>query len=126
MAKCCYTKSNGTTCQAKALSGDSYCFFHSQNPEIIAKRLQANAKGGKQNKLETGSLFSEQFKLKTIGQVRDLLEFTTNTLIQGKITRSKASCIGYLANILIGAIKDKEIEDRLEVIENVLNISKKA
>lgn len=126
MAKCCFTKSNGQVCKAQALAGDEYCFFHSKNPKVVANRLSASAKGGKQNKNETVSLNLEDFELKTIAQVRDLLEFTTNALLQGKIKRAKASCIGYLANILIGAIKDQELENRLEVIENVLNISKKA
>ncbi len=126
MAKCCFTKSNGQVCKAQALAGDEFCFFHSKNPKVVATRLKASAKGGKQNKSETGSPNLDDFELKTIAQVRTLLEFTTNSLLQGKIKRAKASCIGYLANILIGAIKDQELENRLEIIEDALNIPKKA
>lgn len=126
MSKCQFIKSNKQMCQAKALQGEDFCFFHSSNKEVMEKRLKASIKGGENNKLETGGLTSKTFELKSVDQLMSLLEFTTNNLIQGKISREKASCIGYLSNILISAIKDHKFEERLGVIESAIGLSKQA
>ena len=123
MAKCEYIRSNKKQCNAQAVQGEKYCFFHSKNPKVIEKRLKASVKGGKAG---TASPNIEHFELKTVNQIMKLLEFTTNGLLQGEISREKASCIGYLSNILIGAIKDHKFEERLEAIEHAINLSKQA
>jgi len=119
--QCKFVKNNNQVCEAEALKGKGFCFFHSQDPTVKEKRIKANSEGGKSNmELETCVSKSDYFSLKTVGEVLSLLEFTMNNYLQGKITRSKASCIGYLASITIGAIKDNSFEQRLEVIEHVI------
>ncbi len=119
--QCKFVKENNNQCEAEALKGKGFCFFHSQDQKVKEKRIEANSKGGKSKlELETCVPKSDYFSLKTVNEVLGLLEFTMNNYLQGKINRSKASCIGYLASITIGAIKDNSFEQRLEVIENVL------
>ena len=61
------------------------------------------------------------YKLETIGDVSQLLAKTINQLARDEIDGAKASKIGYLANILIGSLKDGDIEDRIKRIETLLN-----
>jgi len=124
MSQCNFIKPDGQRCQAKALKGQKYCLFHSKDPKTVKKRLKANSKGGLVS-LGTGSPSVQYFELKTISQVLSLLEFVVNSFLQGKMPKSKASCLGYLSNILIGAIRENNFEERLEVIENALGLSKK-
>jgi len=121
MAKCQFIKSNKKQCQAMALAGQKYCFFHS-----VDNKVKKKSRGGLNNNNGTGSLINRDFSLKTTDEVMKLLEFTANGLLKGKISREKASCIGYLSNILLGAVKNNKFEERLEVIENVLNAGKQA
>jgi len=65
------------------------------------------------------------FELKTVNQALGLMEFTINGLLKGKIPKSTASCLGYLCNILIGTIRDTQFEQRLELREDELSITKK-
>lgn len=123
--QCKFAKENNNQCEAEALKGKDFCFFHSQDEKVKEKRIKASSEGGKSKlELETCVSKSDYFSLKTVSEVLGLLEFTMNNYLQGKINRSKASCIGYLASITIGAIKDNSFEQRLEVIENVLKQSK--
>jgi len=123
--QCKFVKKNNNQCEAKALKGKDFCFFHSQDGRVKEKRIKANSEGGKSKlELETCVSKSDYFSLKTVSEVLGLLEFTMNNYLQGKINKSKASCIGYLASITISAIKDNSFEQRLEVIENALKQSK--
>jgi len=124
--QCKFVKENNIQCGAKPLKGEEFCFFHSQDPKITEKRQSASSSGGTSRVNNLGRIVpvSSYFSLKTVSEVLSLLEFTINDYLQGKIAREKASCIGYLANITIGAIKDNTFEQRLEVIENVLKQSK--
>lgn len=125
--RCKFVKASGQVCEAKALKGKGCCFFHSKDEEVRDKRIKASSQGGKSKlEFETQGLNSNYFQLKTVSEVLSLLEYAINNLLQGKIAREKASCIGYLANITLGAIKDNSFEQRLEVIENVLEQSKQA
>lgn len=127
--QCKFVKENNYQCEAEALKGKDLCFFHSKDKKVVERRLSANASGGLNrvsNNLGRNAPEIGYFSFKTVHEVLGLLEFTINKYLQGKIAREKASCIGYLANITIGAIKDNSFEQRLEVIEDVLKQSKQA
>ena len=125
--RCKFVKADNKVCEAEALKGKDYCFLHSKDKEIKEKRIEANSKGGKgELEFETQVPKPNYFSLKTVADVLSLLEYTINELLQGRLAKEKASCIGYLANITIGAIKDNSFEQRLEVIENVLKQSEQA
>lgn len=119
--RCKFVKADNQVCEAKALKGQDYCFFHSKNKEVKDKRIEANSEGGKSKlKFATQVPKPNHFQLKAVVDVLGLMEYTINELLQNRMAKEKAPCIGYLANITIGAIKDNSFEQRLEVIENVL------
>ena len=55
--------------------------------------------------------------LKTIGDVSRFLAKIINQVYRSEMEESKASKLGYLSNILMGSLKDSELEDRVERLE---------
>jgi len=56
-------------------------------------------------------------RLNSLDDTRRLLASTINEFRSGQITADEARVLAYVANILIGAIKDGEIEIRLSELE---------
>ncbi|MBN2103786.1 hypothetical protein JW835_07075 [bacterium] len=56
-------------------------------------------------------------KLKTIGDVSAFLSKIINQFYRGEIEGPKASKLGYLCNILIGSLKDSQLEERVKALE---------
>jgi hypothetical protein len=48
---CSATKPDQSKCQAPALPGSEFCFFH--DPSKAEKRREAQAQGGRQNRMKT-------------------------------------------------------------------------
>jgi hypothetical protein len=56
-------------------------------------------------------------KLKTISDVNRFLAKIVNEFNRDAIDATKASKLGYLCNILIGSIRDSELEKRISELE---------
>ena len=56
-------------------------------------------------------------KLQTIGDVSVFLAKLINEVRRGEIETATASRLGYLANILVGTIKDAALEERILKLE---------
>lgn len=63
-------------------------------------------------------------RLDTIGDVSKFLAKLINQVNRGETSESTAAKIGYLSNILIGALKDSELEDRVKKLETLLDSPK--
>ena len=115
MNKCNFIKADNVKCNAHAIKGYKYCFFHSD--EHKSQRSEAVAKGGKTVKKNLGH--TEIIKIRNSGDVQVLLEDTVNDLRQGKISNKTAHTISYLAGNAMKAFeqykkeKDAEKVDRL-------------
>ncbi|MFW6052966.1 MAG: hypothetical protein ACOC8I_03550 [Desulfosalsimonas sp.] len=59
-------------------------------------------------------------RLKDLNDCRRYLANLVNRLESGEVEPSTAGKCGYLTNILIGCIKDSDLEQRLEKIEKQL------
>lgn len=47
MPKCKNTKPDGTPCEAPAMAGRKYCYFHDDDPLTIKQRAVGSSKGGR-------------------------------------------------------------------------------
>ena len=59
----------------------------------------------------------QHINLKTIGEVSSFLAKVINQFYRDEIDGPKASKLGYLCNILIGSLKDSQLEERVKVLE---------
>lgn len=114
---CKAEKADGTRCSAAALPGSEVCYFH--DPTLAIKRREAQALGGRQNRVKTLGEDVADVKVRDRRDVAKLLLESINQVRKGTIDPRVATTIGYLANILIGVVKQDELEKRIEELEAI-------
>jgi hypothetical protein len=112
---CRATKPDGSSCQAAALPGSDFCFFH--DPDRADERREANAAGGRQGKMKTLDAAAPDIKVESCQDVVRLISETINQVRRGQLDPRVANAIGYLANVLIKAVEQGDMEKRLEDLE---------
>jgi hypothetical protein len=115
---CKAAKLDGSRCQASALPGAGFCFFH--DPSKAAERREAQALGGRQNRMKTLDAGVPAVKIEDCGDVVALISETINQVRRGEIDPRVANAVGYLANVLIKAFEQDELETRVEKLEALL------
>jgi hypothetical protein len=117
---CSATKRDQSNCQAPALPGSQFCFFH--DPAKAEKRRQAQAEGGRQNRMKTLEDSVPEVKVEDCGDAIALISATINQVRKGQIDPRVANSIGFLANILIKALERDKLEARIEQLEALLKV----
>jgi len=115
---CRAVKPDGSRCQAAPLPGSDFCFFH--DPSKAVERREAQALGGRQNRMKTLDAAAPDVKLEDCGDVVALLSETINQVRKGMIDPRIANSVGYLANVVIKAFAQEELETRIERLEALL------
>jgi hypothetical protein len=117
MAKRCKYRKGGRQCKNWAITGDDYCFFHSQRKAI--DRARAQRKGGQ--KALSGKkrvLAQSNIQIEKTSDIVRLLNDTINQVRTGRIEAKIANAVGYLSGICLKALEQGDLEDRLEALEN--------
>src|SRR5271169_907888 len=117
---CIATKADQSNCQAAAIPGSGFCYFH--DPTKSEKRREAQAQGGRQNRMKTLEDSAPDVKLEDSGDAIALISETINEVRKGKIDPRVANSVGFLANILIKAVERNKLETRIEQLEALLKV----
>jgi hypothetical protein len=119
--QCRYIKSGGGYCQANALTGSSYCYFHS--PDVAEERQEARVKGGKERSRKATVLPPDtpDMPLTTSADVTNLLAQTINKVLRGQLDPHVSNAVGFLAGHLLKAQQQEQIERRLQRVESILH-----
>lgn len=112
---CRATTTDGPSCQAAALPGSDYCFFH--DPERADERREAKAAGGRHGKMKTLAADAPAVRVESCQDVVRLISETINQVRRGELDPRVANAVGYLANILIKAAEQGDMEKRIEQLE---------
>jgi hypothetical protein len=115
---CNATKSDGSNCQAAALSDSDFCYFH--DPTQAQKRKEGQAEGGRQQRLKTLDVTVPDVNVEDCGDAIALISETINQVRKGKIDPRVANSVGFLANILIKAVERNKLEARIEHLESLV------
>ena len=115
---CKSKKPDGSGCQAVALPGSDFCFFH--DPAKADERRAAQSRGGSQNKMKTLPDTVPDMEVADCEDVVRLMSETINLVRKGRIDPRVANAIGYLANVLIKAAEQGDLERRIAEVEAVL------
>src|SRR6266852_811396 len=118
VTRCKAKKTDGTRCNSSALPGSNFCFFH--DPAKAAERREAQALGGRQNRMKTLDARASDVKIEDSGDVVALMSETINQVRKGAIDPRIANAVGYLANVVIKALEQDELETRIERLEALL------
>jgi hypothetical protein len=112
--QCTQIKANGERCQSRAIEGSERCFFHADP----GKLLTATSLGGKQGKRTV--LQESSLSLRSVENVKLLLETTINEVRTGQLDRAIGNTVGYLAGILIKALELSDSEHKLDRVTEIL------
>jgi len=117
---CQARKPDGASCQAAALPGSDFCFFH--DPDRADERRDAQSFGGSRNRMKTLSADAPDVKIESCQDVVRLISETINQVRRGDLDPRVANAIGYLANVLIKAAEQGDLEKRIEDLEAALKM----
>jgi hypothetical protein len=103
----------GERCQAFALKGSDYCWFH--DPIKVQQRIEACQKGGKVGMRKV--LPESNVKIRSLTDIVKLLESTINDVRTGQLDVRIANSVAYLAGVLRQVMEQEFLEKRVESIE---------
>ena len=120
--RCQARKKNGQKCQADTQKGSPFCVFH--DPARVADGKRVRRVGGLNRSRPAAVLpmNTQDVPLSNTQEVSALIGESINQLRRGQLDPRVANAIGYLANILLGALQQGPLEDRLARIETSLGI----
>jgi hypothetical protein len=113
--RCHGTKGDGTSCRAKVMEGDMYCFFH--HPGKAGDRKSAQRRGGEGNRAPVLSCDSADFGLESSQDVVEFLTTVIKKVFRKEIGTKEASTIGYLVAIVQKTLATRDFEERLAAVE---------
>lgn len=120
LRKCEFKKKNGERCGADVQTGRSLCVFH--DPARAADGQRARRAGGV-NRSQRAVVLPEdtpEHPLSGPKDVADLLAHSINQLRRGQLDLRIANGIGYLASILLRALEQGPMEERLTELEAIV------
>jgi hypothetical protein len=116
--RCQYQRKNRTLCKAHAQNGSPFCFFH--DPALDGQRAAARKAGGIARTRKVALPTNLPAKpLRTVTDVAELLGETINQVRRGELDLRLSNAIGYLSGILLSALENGSLEERLATLEAV-------
>ena len=116
--KCEFIKPDGTKCEAYAIKGSEFCYFH--NPDISdEEKREAQSNGGKTKALT----LKEPLPELVLAEPADTVLLITDTISRvraGKLDIRTANCLGFLSDKLLKAFEVSQLNSRVEIIERVI------
>ena len=118
--KCHFRKKNGARCGANAQPGNGLCVFH--DPARAPEGYRARRAGGLSRTRVAAVLAPEtpDHPLGGTKEVSDLLAESINQLRRGQLDPKVANAVGYLASVLLRALEQGRIEERLAQLERII------
>jgi len=118
--KCQFRRKNGDVCRADAQSGKTLCVFH--DPAKANDGRRARRAGGLSRTRTTGVLPSAtpDHPLGSFADVSSLLSDSINRVRRGELDPRVANTMGYLASVLLRALEQCPLEERVAKLEALL------
>src|SRR5262245_24303950 len=108
----------GGRCNANALNGSEYCFFH--HPDRAGERAIATRKGGLSNKARVLPVATPDLPLRTGKEVMHMLAETINQVRRGELDPQVGNTVGYLAAVWLKAQQQESIDQRIAIVETAV------
>jgi len=116
--KCEFIKPDGTKCEAHAIKDSEFCYFH--NPDISdEEKREAQSNGGKTKALTLKEPLPA-LPLKMPDDAVLLVADTISRVRAGTLDIRTANCLGFLADKLLKAFEIARLNDKVEMIGQVL------
>jgi hypothetical protein len=118
--KCKSQKKNGSRCGANAQPSNGLCVFH--DPDKASDGRRARRAGGIARS-RGGTVLPSDTPDHPLGNTKDLSAFladSINQLRRGQLDPRVANGVGYLSSVLLRALEQGPLEERLAKIEAAL------
>ena len=116
--KCNFIKPDGQKCEANAINGSEFCYFH--NPDIKDEdKKEAQTRGGQARALTLKEPLPE-LNLTTPDHAVLLIADTISRVRAGTLDIRIANCLGFLSDKLLKAFEVAKLNDKAEFIERVI------
>ena len=116
--KCEFIKTNGVKCEAHAIKGSEFCYFH--NPDISdEEKREAQSNGGKTKALTLKEPLPELVLAEPADTVL-LIADTISRVRAGKLDIRTANCLGFLSDKLLKAFEVSQLNSRVKITERVI------
>jgi hypothetical protein len=116
--KCEFIKPDGDKCEAHAINGSEFCYFH--NPDISdEEKREAQSNGGKTKALTLKEPLPEM----PLGKPDDAVLLIADTIKRvraGTLDIRTANCLGFLSDKLLKAFEVAKLNDQVEFLGQVL------
>lgn len=117
--KCQARKKNGDRCSADAQSGKTVCVFH--DPARASDGHRARRAGGlSRTRSAVLAADTPDHPLGTTTEIARLLGDSINQIRRGALDPRVANAMGYLASVLLKALQQGPVEERLAYLEAIL------
>jgi hypothetical protein len=113
--RCEHLKGDGQRCEASALGGSRWCFFH--DPAKAEQRTAARRAGGTATRAIVLPADAPNVMIESAADVRRLLAETISQVRRGDLDPRVANCVGYLAGQVLTAFEKDELEQRIAQLE---------
>ena len=122
--KCEFRKKDGERCDANAQAGKDSCVFH--DPAKAAEGQRARLAGGLRRSRPAAVLPRQtpDHPLRNTTEVSAFLAKSINQVLRGALDPRVANSAGYLANVLLRALEQGPLEERIARLEATLDIAK--
>jgi len=121
--KCHFLKKNGSRCEANAQPVNGLCVFH--DPARAADGRRARQSGGIHRSRAAAVLPSDtpDHPLGNTKEVSAFLADSVNQLRRGQLDPRVANAMGYLTSVLLRALEQGPLEERLAKLEATLGLA---
>lgn len=121
MAKNCqFRKKNGDACRADAQLGKTLCVFHDPTRANDSRRAR---RAGGVSRSRNVAVLPPDTPDRPLGNTKDvsaLLGDSINRLRRGELDPKVANAVGYLSSVLLRALEQGPMEERLAHLEAIL------
>jgi hypothetical protein len=116
--RCEFTKPGGVPCQARALPGERFCYFH--HPDREESRQDARRRGAQTRNRKPDHGPVEELPLGTVREVVAMLGRTINDVRCGRCEAKVGNAVACLTGQLLAALRGADFEERLAAMERRL------
>ena len=112
-SQCQHIGENGRQCEAKAMSGSPYCWWH--NPEVTSRRLDAQRRGGLARHGSMGG--PGNYVIENPIDILGVLQDALNSAYALENSATRAKTIAYICRVILDGFEATSIEQRLRGLE---------
>lgn len=122
-SKCQFRKKDGSRCGANAQPANGLCVFHDPARALDGERARRTGGLNRTRRAPVLAAETPDHPLTTPKEVSFLLAQSINQLRRGELDPKIANAVGYLSTVLLRALEQGPLEERMAKVEVLLGLT---